>query len=62
MNKLQMSHLPHRRFCQTADVPGCEREHGASQRVGRDAFLPGLPKSLPRRGTRQGSDIDDFGF
>ena len=56
MMRLNMSLLS------AADVPGCEREHGASQRVGRDAFLPGLPKSLPRRGTRQGSDIDDFGF
>ena len=35
---------------------------GASQRGDRDASPSGYPQSTPRRGTRQGSDIDDFGF
>ena len=34
---------------------------GASQRGDRDASPSGYPQSTPRRGTRQGSDIDDIG-
>ena len=50
MMRLNMSLLS------AADVPGCEREHGASQRVGRDASFPGTyPKAY--RVAEHGKDL-----
>ena len=50
--EVQMSKIPY--VASGGLRSGCEREHGASQRVGRDALLPGTTERLPRRGTWQG--------
>ena len=55
MMRLNMSLLS------AADLPGCLESAGASQRGDRDASSSRDTKRRPRRGTRQGSDIDDIG-
>ena len=59
MNKLQMPHLLYSRLDRTADGPGCEREHGASQRVGRDALLPGAEQRRGRKARQELMDDDN---